>query len=874
VVANPRRRVAVVKFQNVRTAFPGGRRMFAFNDPLIEGVVFESIDDRVTWAKIRLRTPQVLVEAVAELPAGSVAVALREALPPAGIQLIGVRLTREGGSSRVVLDLEQLPQYDLQQIESFYVIRLNGVAPIQGLTVQGEDDLLQLFSAEADGQDTLLRILMKAPGRPTPSVLTDPARLVFDFAPTALAAAAPPGRAEVPAAPPPPQPQPEPLDELLEAEPNLAVRANYMLAEREYRNENYRLAGRLFQRVYLASPRSRLGVRAFFRSADSAYEMLRARGATNFHSVIGSYQAAIRSAEDIGYESELIPRAFFQIGRSYQEMGFYSEADVHYDLLQERFPGNLPYAVDSFYYRGETMLQTGRSDDAIGFFRQFLELEGEPSLEGPAFYNIGEALYGKADYASAKPEYDQARRIAPSFPDAHPLLMFHMGETYYENAEFDTARLIYRQLLDKYPDKPYTKLVALRMGDFLRDEGKEAEALEVYQRVTTDARLPIRLRGKMRIANIYAARPFGEDYRQALTLYDEVAAEGGQDLIAQEAVLRKALTFTLHNQFRVAIDTFEKLQADFPESPFLRANTVDASIEENLKGLIDSQYRAEDDWEVAKVYTRYRNDYLRNFRFKVTLYQVAAAYHRLGLYNEALVLYRQLAAEEELPLETLVAYRTAQAHSERDDLERAEESLLRFIQSYPEDLYRTDARMLLGDVYNRSRRYRDAIDAYLLIVQDFEQSQAPELGEAVSEAYYRLGEIYKELGQMKNAHDSFVDAVANFHHPIQGRQVPEYVILSHFLRGDMQFELGQDPDALVAYEDAIARYPDHPRTPWAWYQIGLIQRRNGEDVKALETFNTLVQMAETRPGELWEGLAKDNQRDLVNVLQYREYINE
>ena len=80
--------------------------------------------------------------------------------------------------------------------------------------------------------------------------------------------------------------------------------------------------------------------------------------------------------------------------------------------------------------------------------------------------------------------------------------------------------------------------------------------------------------------------------------------------------------------------------------------------------------------------------------------------------------------------------------------------------------------------------------------------------------------------------------------------------------------------AQLAYEDAIARYPKHERTPWAWYQIGLIHRRNGNDVQALETFNQLVEMAKERPGELWEGLAKDNQRDLVNVLQYREYLSQ
>jgi TolA-binding protein len=216
----------------------------------------------------------------------------------------------------------------------------------------------------------------------------------------------------------------------------------------------------------------------------------------------------------------------------------------------------------------------------------------------------------------------------------------------------------------------------------------------------------------------------------------------------------------------------------------------------------------------------------------------------------------------------------AQGYSDKDDLGRAEESLLRFIQDYPADSYRTDARMLLGDIYTRARRYQDAINAFRLIIQDFEKNQSPELSEAVSEANFRLGQLYKELGQTKNGEESFAKAIENFHHPILGPAVPDFVVRSHFFIGDARFDLNRDAEALQAYQDAIAKYPEHERAPWAWYQIGLIYRRGGNDAKALETFNALVDLAKARPGELWEGLARDNQRELTNVLKYRDYLNQ
>ena len=144
----------------------------------------------------------------------------------------------------------------------------------------------------------------------------------------------------------------------------------------------------------------------------------------------------------------------------------------------------------------------------------------------------------------------------------------------------------------------------------------------------------------------------------------------------------------------------------------------------------------------------------------------------------------------------------------------------------------------------------------------------------IAEVNYRLGVIYKELGRFKDGLDRFRDAVANFHYPIQGSNVPDFVIFSHFSIGDMLYELGQDSEAIAANEQAIALYGEHDRAPWARYQIGLAYQRLGEDRKALDSFSALVDLAKVRPGELWESLARQNQQSLANKLQYRDYLKQ
>ncbi|HEX9843691.1 MAG TPA: hypothetical protein VGC20_13115 [bacterium] len=56
--------------------------------------------------------------------------------------------------------------------------------------------------------------------------------------------------------------------------------------------------------------------------------------------------------------------------------------------------------------------------------------------------------------------------------------------------------------------------------------------------------------------------------------------------------------------------------------------------------------------------------------------------------------------------------------------------------------------------------------------------------------------------------------------------------------------------------------------------MGLIYRRIGEDRRALDAFNSLVELAKARPGELWESLARENQRDLAAKLDFQNYLKQ
>ncbi len=870
VVSNLPRQVVVVKINGARATLPEGKTQFAFNDPLLVGLSFDAIDDTTTWALVRLRVPDVLVRLTQDPSGTRLLLGLRRSPVPVGVELNQVRFAPTKGGTRVQLDLNRLPQFEDEQKDLNYVIRLKNVTPRLRAAPREEDERLKLLGTEQQGPDTLLRFQLKRPGRVTSFALNNPPRLVFTFLPRESVAVVPgPGGAKEANA----GAAPEDLGKLLESEPDLALRGNYLAAEKAFAGEDYPRAQQLFEAVARAAPTHKLGIRATFRAADAEFERLAEAKATNFTTTIINYQTAIRAAERAKYDSDQIPHGFFQIGRAYQLMGFNFESTTNFQILQDRFP-NSPFAKDASFYLGRNYLALNQYPDAIRGFRQYFEAQGDPALGAAAHYNLGEALYNQRQFTEAKNEFDQARRLDPEYPNSRPVMLFHMGEAYYENAEFDIARQVYRQLLDRYPDQTYSKLVALRLGDLLRDEGKEQDALAVYEQVIKSAPLEILLRGKMRVAGVLANRPAGDDWRRSLTLYDEVIAQGGDRLIVQEAQLRKALVLTLHNQHREAIAAFETLRAKYPKGPYARDNLVKANIEENLKSETDRLYQRKQYWEIVKLYAQYKEDYFRNLPFTFARFEVGQANQQLGLNDAAIGLYNELEKENPGSLRSLIEYEHTVALADKDDLGGASAALQRLVAALEKGPYTIDARLKLGEVYLASRQYPDAEKTYRALIQDIEKTKSGPLVEAAPQAYYRLALINKELGQQSEALENFRQAVARYNYPLLAQEVPDFIIRSQFAVGDLLFDMGQNQQALAAYEQAIGRYSTHERAPWASYQMGLVYRRTGEDKKALEIFNSLVELAKTRPGELWEQLARENQRDLNDKLKYQSYLQQ
>ena len=459
-------------------------------------------------------------------------------------------------------------------------------------------------------------------------------------------------------------------------------------------------------------------------------------------------------------------------------MSFQHESTVYYKILKDRFPNSIQ-ANDASFWQGMSNIEQRKWEDGINHFKEYLRSSPLPKYFAVAHYKMAQAYYQLERYITAREFFDIARKSDKDYVKDDPTLLFHMGETYYENADYVTAREIFRILLSNFPKADFSKLVALRLGDFLREEGKENEAIRAYKKAIGSYTREIALLGKLRIANIQAKRPYGEEYLEALKVYDEISRLYPETPQAEEAMLREGLTLTLYGSYSKAIKSLESFMEKYPENVYVQRNIIQENIDENLKGLVDQYYRQNNNLSLVSAYNDYKEKYLFNFRFDTTLFQAAVAHRKLRFYDEALDILLFIENRSSGTLGELVVLEKARTLVEKGELKEARTTIAIFLNKYLESPYDAEARQILAKIYRLQKSYTSALLVYEQTIQKYDQNRDPVLAEIVPELYYDLGEMQEEAGNFVLAGEAFQKAISSYNHPLNHENTPDYLSLIH-----------------------------------------------------------------------------------------------
>ncbi len=908
---NLEQQVLLFKFKNTRLQLPEAREEHLYNDPILEGIRFIEENEEI-WAQFKARSPELTYNIGKNARPGVLRVELREKIEietlepppvPPNLELKAVRFGNHPpdfsrATFHFVHSKEPRMFFWQDKEQKVTTIRFSDTHPAANLEIpEYEDNRIRFSKIETDANQTFITIESTTGALEIKDMyLLDPPRWVIDFFG---------------------EPRIETLEEevaatetkeMTEAEKEKAkeaekqarkernarirrkkaIKENYNFAEDAFREGLDENAISLFQETYKLGKSGQaefedemhpLSIQALFRKADTIYKMLKNSNATNYHAAIDAYRTAIRIANEHNLESDLLPHAHLQIGQSYRNMQFFDDANQTFDDLQKNFPNTLE-AAEANFWRAVGHVDRRDWQGAIHSFREYLRAGASPKHLAAAHYKMSEAYYHLKQFTKAREGFERARTIDLQYTENDPTLLFHMGETYYESADLATAREVFNVLLEKYPNADFSKLVALRLGDFLREEGKEEEALEIYQQATTSFKPEIALLGQMRIANIYSQRPYSNDYQKALEVYDRISNLTTDASLQEEALLRKGLTLTLFGRYQEAIQALEEFTQKYPNNSYVQRGIIQENIDENLKGLLDQYYQQQDYLGLVGVYKDYKSKYLSQFRFDTTLFQVGDAYQKLGLFDDSIDVYKFLTNRADSPLKGLGLFQEAIALSEKGDLDQAKQTLMRFIIEFPNSLYNADANKQLATVYKQGREYLEAIKVYEQTIRQYTRGKGKDLLRAVvvPELYYELGNLYNELGRYAEAEQAYSAVAENYSHPIVGKigtDVPFYVAASQFLKADMLFELKRDAEALEKYQGAMAMYAPNTHADiveqrhWAQYKIGIIYQRTGREQEALVVFQELM---EKEGNPLWKRLATENHNLLTRQLAYKDYL--
>jgi len=915
----------VIKFKNTRTGFLDGRMERLFNDPQLAGIRFSAIEGD-SWAQFKLLKKD-LSYSVSSIPGkNGIQIDFRPALqiqplldPPedAAYKLVSLKFDAENNNfTRLTLGFTKptkisqtatVPEdthppriFLLENSRQTQItIRIPNTLPeTKLLNLEYKDKRLQLHTINSKVNQTFVELRLNATDvRIEKHFVSMPFKWILDIHGTPLknkiVATVKEGK----------KLSQEEIYKLEKEEKERRIRAAkinpiFQRGENAFRKNMYDEAVSHYREAYVLGKEYTgdefgdslhpLSARALFRIGDTIYTMLERRIGDNYHQAIDAYKTAIRITQDAekiakenGEQFEtayLLPHANFRIGRSYQKMNFQHEAAVYYKILQERFQNSIE-AMEASFWKGMSGINQRQWANAITEFKEYLRTSPEPKFFVVTHYKMAQAYYQLKRYITAKEFFDIARNADKDYVKDDPTLLFHMGETYYENADYVTAREIFRILLEKYPKADFSKLVALRLGDFLRDEGKENDAIKSYKNAISSYTREIALLGKLRIANIQAKRPYSDEHLEAIKIYDEIHRLYPETPQAKEALLRKGLTLTLYGYYLRAIKTLESFMEKYPQNVYVQRNVIQENIDENLKGLIDQYFRQDDTLALVSAFSDYKAKYLFNFRFDTTLFQTAVAHRKLGFYEETLDILRFLETRSGGTISELVQLEKTLTLLEKEDLTEARDTIAGFLQKYPASPYDAKARKLLAKIYRRKKSYPNALLVYNQTLQKYDQNKDPLSAEIVPELYYDLGEMHEETGNFVDAGEAFQGAVSSYNHPLDHPDTPKYIIHSHFLAAEMFNKAQNDAISLKIYQRSITLYADNEneeikeRVFWARYQIGSIYARQGKKQQALKLFKELVDHKDGK-GKLWKKLAAENYRSISRKLAYDEYLKE
>jgi len=540
----------------------------------------------------------------------------------------------------------------------------------------------------------------------------------------------------------------------------------------------------------------------------------------------GFYDVAIRY---IGQFIEKYPlsekriEANLLLGQCYFFQSQYLKAfNVFQSLLQYS-----EYKDATLFWLGETYLKGSDNDQAQKQYKQLIESYPESLYTPQAYYSLGWSLFEQQKYDLAKETF---LKFINQFPD-HLLLEdthFKIGECDYNSLRYEEAVSQLRNYVTRFPQSPRHDQAYFYIGESYFYLENYAEAVNYHTKakeISHDDK--IIFMSKVSLGWSYLKL---KQFDQSQKFFDEakfIAQE--KKMAADEILLGQANLYTEMTDYQKAMETYQQLVDNFPQSPRIaeaylgRANTIyllekykeainaynqiistfaaEASLSEILEkarfGLAWA-YLKQNNLELAiKIFEEIINQTKSKVSKVSALTQIGDVYQDNGNFNKALEIYDKIVHDfSDSPYTDYIQYRQGIAFLKMEKIEAATICFQSLKSNFPDSKYLAEATYYLGVAYFKKEDWIAAKEQIEKFVKEM-----PATHELQPEANYILALSTFNLKDPTKAIKIFQKIINSY------PERTDIVNDSEVNIAKCLYELGDDKEALKKFKIIIYKYP-------------------------------------------------------------------
>lgn len=514
-------------------------------------------------------------------------------------------------------------------------------------------------------------------------------------------------------------------------------------------------------------------------------------------------------------KNEIVPAVNFMLAMNEEA----SNANKYFDrIIQSRGTGNIPEAA--FFALQNEDFQMQQYQQVINR-NSYLKSDADDAelsfWERANYLLMAESAYFLKHYDLAKENYNRVHSEQPDDLSEKAQLGLAWIAFYEQgvDAAIDEFRALKNTLSN--PNKPAARY-GFATALFHREE--YAAALQEYPVQPDDQQQPenaaLVARSAYHVAECYYRL---QQYADAIDTWEKMAIEFPQSPMAPDALFQAADLYFRANYFEDADSVLTKIIRKYPGNP--------VAAESHLR-LAQSAYNAEKYELAINRYQQFLDKYPDHEKNTVALEGIQYSYYQLGQSDQAAETFRKVAeqsANAELAVDA--RYRMATNYLAEGSYEAAATEFKEILTAFPSSSYAPDAQFSLAKAFMAQEKYPDAAREFNQFIQYFPASNQ------LPEANFLMGVCYFNMESYLSAIDCFDAVIAGF---------PESGFAAHALQnaGWTAGRLNDHAQSLEYFRQYLSAYPSAEDAPKIRLQMANEHLQLNQIPDAIELYTTLI----------------------------------